>query len=118
MATGSARSIISSAAIQLVEAWNGSRWAMVPNRIDPNSNNVLHRDSDGVSCSSGSSCILVHAEHIWGWNGQALTQQHTPTVFKTDGVYLFGVSCLATGVCTAVGYGFGSSKLLTVAARN
>ena len=94
----------SGASIPLVEAWDGTRWSVVPN---PVSGGVLY----GVSCTtegacmaagcagSNSNCSSTLAE---AWDGTRWSVLPSPSP-GTDANRLNGVSCAAADACTAVG---------------
>ena len=94
----------------LVETWNGTAWKIQPS---PNPPAAAEGSSlSAVSCASAGSCgavgtyltgsspYLSFAEY---WDGSKWTVQTTPNASGTD-TYLSGVSCPASGTCTAVGY--------------
>ena len=82
----------------LGEGWNGHTWA-----IQPDSKPATGGQPFGISCRWAKDCTAVGsrltgmtlAEH---WNGRAWSAQATKHLGALD-----GVSCPATGNCTAVG---------------
>ena len=82
----------------LGEGWNGHTWA-----IQPDSKPATGGQPFGISCRWAKDCTAVGkrltgmtlAEH---WNGRAWSAQTTKHLGALD-----GVSCPATGNCTAVG---------------
>jgi len=113
----------------LAERWNGTDWAITPSASIPRSGGILN----GVSCVSSTACTAVGQLNpgayptrggtnrfttdflIERWNGTRWAVQHPQnaagTSSKTWGTggagpldpALAGVSCIAGGVCTAVG---------------
>lgn len=101
----------------LAETWNGSRWSVMT---------TLNKGNDGaelssVSCASPSSCMAVGDYGFSSgkvntlaetWNGRSWSITPSP---NATGRYsaLFGVSCVASTHCVAVGdYGNRKTKTL------
>ncbi len=99
----------------LAEHWNGTAWSIVttPN-VTSSGGDVL----GSVACVSSSDCWAVGsytpqgfpvedtqalAEH---WNGTAWSIVTTPNPNPLDSKGLFGVACLSSSDCWAVGFGF------------
>ena len=94
----------------LVEAWNGTTWAIQPaGRSFSTPFNALY----GVSCRSATACIAVGTSYHAGayeplaerWNGTTWTIQPTPS---PNGGDLTQVSCTSARACTAVGFAVSS----------
>lgn len=122
---GSARSCVAtgwyyhsstSAAVPLVETWNGIRWSAATLPAPRGSGDV---QPQGIACPSAKSCIVVgdylpvprdygnDAPLAESWNGSKWT---LATVGRTG--YLAGVSCWSQGHCVAVGFS-GDKQLVT-----
>ena len=86
-----------------------SAWSEVPS---PNvsTQNVLYR----TSCVSASFCVAVGQNQapqhgrtlVEQWNGSTWSIVPSPNSSATDSSGLFGVSCVTTSFCEAVGYTF------------
>jgi hypothetical protein len=96
----------------VVERWDGTRWAIQKDAAPAQT--ML----SAVSCPSVQSCTAVGgdrsptavAEH---WDGTSWTLQPTPQPRgTTTGAGFYGVSCLASMYCTAVGDYVPSSRPL------
>jgi hypothetical protein len=100
----------------LIEHWDGSAWTIV---ASPNTSATEKNALFGVTCASSTECWAVGAYGngdtaqtlIEEWNGSAwsiVTSPNTP--FRQAGVtqvnILFGVTCVSTSNCWAVGYSF------------
>ena len=90
----------------LIETWNGSTWSIVASP-----NNGSGDFLSGVSCSSSTSCIAVGgaeltsgvvATLVEAWNGTNWTIVASPNN-GSFGSQLYGVSCLNSTDCIAVG---------------
>ena len=100
-------------AVTLVESWDGSSWSVVPSPNEgTNSNNFFD-----VSCVSPTSCVAVGSQYqgkkkkrvshtlIESWDGTSWSVVASPNYGSTRAInLLLGVSCVASGSCTAVGY--------------
>jgi hypothetical protein len=92
----------------LVESWNGTRWSVVPSPNGDGPDDFL----TGVSCVSPSACTAVGYDGgdgydstlIESWNGTEWTEVSSPNPGTDDYDELYGVSCLSSGDCKAVGY--------------
>jgi hypothetical protein len=99
-----------SQAVTLAEAWNGTAW-VVQHTPDPKIS--LGSYLYGVSCTSASSCTSAGKYSASSgtrtlaqvWNGTSWSLRSTPNHPATGGDILSGVSCGASGACTAVGTG-------------
>jgi hypothetical protein len=102
-------------ASELIEAWNGTTWTIVPS---PNPG--VDRDLTAVSCSSPTSCVAVGYYFAGGgsltlvesWNGVAWTVAPSPSPGDPQSSpissELNGVSCTSSTNCVAVGYIWGN----------
>jgi hypothetical protein len=95
--------------LALAERWNGTAWA-VQDGLNPS--NAATSDLYGVSCPTASTCTAVghyadSAKHQFvlaeRWNGSKWVVQAAPKPAGAGFVRLWGVSCSAASVCTAVG---------------
>jgi len=93
----------------LAEAWNGSKWTMVPTPELRNSGGSLN----DIACTSASSCMAVGNKGTpatpndftlaESWNGTSW--KLVPTLPPpAGGTALSGVSCTGSASCMAVGY--------------
>ena len=99
--------VTSTGVSPLIEAWNGSTWAIEDGPTPPGSNNSR---LTGLSCSSPTACTAVgwfsgtstdgSNPFVEVWNGSTWAFQ-TPSA--NGGGQLNSVSCLAPGSCVAVG---------------
>lgn len=90
----------------LVERWNGSSWSILPT---PESTSSLR----GVSCTSARACVAVGTQSldrfpsaktlVERWNGGTWSIERTPKPTRRGPSSLFGVSCITSSACTAVG---------------
>jgi hypothetical protein len=92
----------------LAEAWNGTRWSVVPS---PTPGGVVGVNLNGVSCVSPAACMAVgyyetssggESALIESWNGTSwsvVPSRHP----ASSNVILHGVSCVSAAACTAVG---------------
>jgi len=114
MAVGSSHGL-GGRSLALAELRHGSAWTALPAQ-DPGDGqgSVL----TAVSCESTSACTAVGSYRNSGgtsatlaeaWNGTAWRIQATPNPAGSFGSYLTGVSCVAAGACTAVGYYYSQS---------
>jgi hypothetical protein len=98
-----------STELTLAEAWNGSKWSLVPS---PDPSGVTGSELAGVSCAQPASCVAVGdsfnstgntatlAEH---WNGTRWSIAASPNSSSGSEDVLTGVSCLSAAHCTAAG---------------
>jgi len=107
-------STVSGSASALAESWNGTEWSL---QTTPS---VTHAQLRRVSCSSSTACTVVgsyeNSSHVEvtlaeRWNGTEWSTQTTPNPSGAKRSYLFGVSCLSSTECTAVGYYVNSSNV-------
>ena len=105
----------------LVERWDGSKWSLVPAPLPKeaakNENGTYEVRLKGVSCVSPTSCVLVGeftkswntvspeeiATLVETWNGSSWKVQPSPNPSGGDQNLLWGVSCVSTASCVAVG---------------
>jgi sugar lactone lactonase YvrE len=83
----------------LLEHWNGSAWSLSSLTEAPAQ---LKR----VSCGSASSCVAVTGQAglaVQRWNGTTWASQTLATPPSGSGSTIKGISCGASGTCTAVG---------------
>ena len=91
----------------LIEQWNGTSWTL---DTSPNSGgqNYLY----GVSCTSTSFCVATgygqFGTTYWQtlveeWNGSSWSIVTSPNTSTTENNYLYGVSCVSSSDCWAVG---------------
>jgi hypothetical protein len=93
----------------LAEAWNGSKWTILPTPTLGTSGGSLN----GIACTSASSCMAVgnkgtstYSNHFTlaeAWNGTTWKVVRTPPPPK-GGTALLRVSCTSSASCMAVGY--------------
>jgi hypothetical protein len=100
--------------VTLAERWNGRRWAIQATPNPPGAHAYYRAYMNGVSCVSVSACTAVgnYNSYVGGsvptltlaevWNGTSWAIQATPNPGSSVNE-LFGVSCVSTGACTAVG---------------
>ncbi len=93
----------------LIEHWNGGRWRI--EHVPGAAGRANMFELEGVSCRARGSCTAVGDsadQHLRGYvlaerlTGGAWSAQTTPNP-PGFGATLFGVSCVADGVCEAVG---------------
>jgi hypothetical protein len=99
----------------LAETWDGTTWTE-EKLLSPKDSFDFFLNH--VSCVTASDCTAVGDYSLLNtgfgvsaaemWNGTAWQPQHTVGPSNTDFVDLTGISCMASGACTAVG-GFGPS---------
>jgi hypothetical protein len=104
---GSGYDVFGDTEFGFVERWNGTRWTTVSNP-NPTTGSVL----DGVSCTSTTNCFAVGYVDlnyrtftlVERWNGTrwAIVRSANPTGATSSALY--GVSCISTRSCFAVGY--------------
>jgi hypothetical protein len=106
-AVGASYNSSSQQMASIVERWNGTSWAQEADAAP------AHTALSGVSCPSATECTAVGtvwaglgskaalvAEH---WNGTNWAVQATPAPLQAKQEGLYGVSCLVSLSCTAVG---------------
>jgi len=95
--------------LPLIELWDGTSWAIVPNPIPIGDFGSLQT----VSCISSSDCVAVGGTSTQplaeSWNGTTWSAMPSPDVLGT----LSAVSCISSSDCVAVG-GTSSSELQTL----
>jgi hypothetical protein len=100
---------IAGAYVTLAEAWNGTRWSRQSAPNPPAAEASLLAN---VSCTSATACTAVgYYENsvdatvtlAEAWDGTSWSVQPTPNPTRTQGSFLFGVSCASATACTAVG---------------
>ncbi|MFN2607437.1 MAG: hypothetical protein ABR511_06010 [Acidimicrobiales bacterium] len=100
----------SGAEVTLAERWDGHVWTPQPT---PNPAGTLGAQLTSVSCTSGDDCTAVGfalvcspdcGDHTLAerWDGHRWSIEPTPNPDAADTI-VGGVSCLAGGICTAVG---------------
>jgi Ser-Thr-rich glycosyl-phosphatidyl-inositol-anchored membrane family len=103
----------------LVESWNGTSWSVTSSPKLSTTTNLLA----GVSCTSSSSCEAVGYYYnastvtqtlVETWNGTVWSIVASPN-FGTGSNFLFGVACISSTSCRAVGrYSNGSNVAHTL----
>jgi hypothetical protein len=85
----------------LVLSVSGGTWSLASDSGDTGAGAVIF----GVSCTSATFCVLSGSTSngalVLGWNGSVLSAYSPPVVPIT---WLWGVSCVSTSSCVAVGY--------------
>lgn len=93
----------------LAERWNGSKWTIQATR---NPHGAVEDYLSGVSCTSANACIAVgyySARVAVGtsfaerWDGQHWTLRRLPSPAGATHTYAYGIACLSSKACTAVG---------------
>ena len=92
----------------LIEEWDGTAWSIVPS---PDTNASQYNFFRGVSCTSATACTAVGAASngtkyqtlIEQWDGTAWSIVPSPDTSASQSNHLYGVSCLSSTACTAVG---------------
>lgn len=109
-----------------VERWNGTEWAI---QESPNPVESPNAQLYAVSCSASNSCVAVgyyftnssfdvNLPLVEHWNGTTWSLQTAPLPTSGEDGALFGVSCSAASICTAVGqYARSGSDNETLAER-
>ncbi len=96
----------------LIEHWDGSSWAIVSS---PSTLNTQANYLNSVTCASASQCWAVGSYNVTSntaqtlieqWDGTSWTIVNSPNISDTQNNQLFGVSCLTSSDCFAVGYYF------------
>ena len=108
----------------LAERWNGKKWTIEPT---PNPAGAKVSPLVAVSCTAAKSCTAVgfytngagkQSTLAERWNGKKWTIERTPNPHKTTVVQLYGVSCVRTKACIAVGsYLTSAGRFVTLAER-
>ncbi len=93
----------------LVEQWNGSTWTATTILQAFQANIHVY----GVSCTTPVFCMFVGDSVLAGtsntgpftdyWNGSTWTGTYQPPISSNTDYHLYGVSCVGTKFCTAVG---------------
>jgi len=95
--------------VSLAESWNGTSWKTVPTPNPPGSGYIT---LSGVSCTAPAACTAVGfyfnssgagVTLAESWNGTSWTTQPILRPAGSVTSVLSGVSCPATGTCTAAG---------------
>jgi hypothetical protein len=93
--------------VTLAEHWNGTEWSV---QSTPNPTGATESGLSSLSCASSTECIAVGygGSTILSerWSGTEWLIESTPTPEEAIGfesAALYGVSCLSTKICTAVG---------------
>ena len=99
----------------LAEAWNGSRWSVMPTPATPGGSAQLF----AVSCTTTTSCEAVGYDSGVqlaigaSWDGRQWHLQPTPDPGGLNTITsLEGIACTSSTSCTAVGWAQSSSALL------
>jgi hypothetical protein len=109
MAVGLIPSPSSSLGTPLAESWDGSAWTIQP---IPNPAGSMGTEMTGISCASATSCVAtgrylvtnpVFDALVEYWDGSTWTIQPVPISGGAANSALYGVSCVSTVSCTAVG---------------
>jgi IPT/TIG domain-containing protein len=120
-ATGRYKSGTNGMYVNLAERWNGTEWSI---QSTPNPSGAKAGELYGVSCTSSTACMAVgYYQNSSGtnetlaerWNGTEWTIQSTPDPGGAKVSALYGISCVSSTACTAVGYsenGSGASKAM------
>ena len=111
-----------SASQTLVERWDGTSWTIVssPNILAAR-DNVLY----GLTCVSASDCWAVgyslngsvYQTLIERWDGTAWAVVGSPNISPTRPNGLYGVTCVSTSDCWAIGYYRNDSNVQTLIER-
>src|SRR5271165_81434 len=91
-----------------VEEWDGAAWSIVPS---PDTSATQDNQLWGVSCTSPTACTAVgyasngtvYQTLIEQWDGTAWSIVPSPDTSASQSNHLYGVSCLSSTACTAVG---------------
>jgi hypothetical protein len=103
----------------LAEAWNGTKWTIVPTpKLSQKAASL-----NGVSCASSTSCVAVGWQGplhnttqltlAESWNGSTWAVVPTPKPSASGGASLNAVSCLSATNCIAAGDDGYSNQLVT-----
>jgi hypothetical protein len=104
----------------LVEQWNGSRWQILrsPSRAPLN----------GISCTRTSFCVAVGGPAPYNyandfavaqiWNGKTWQAARVQRPAGETGSSLYGVACVTSSDCNAVGYDYTSQPALATLAEH
>ncbi|MCL4445595.1 MAG: hypothetical protein M1134_01785, partial [Actinobacteria bacterium] len=92
----------------LFESWNGTSWSIV---ASPSTSSSQDNLLSGISCVSSTSCTAVGYYYInadaqpliESWNGTSWSIVASPNPSGSNRSLLFGVSCVGSTSCTAVG---------------
>jgi hypothetical protein len=121
-AAGGYRNAVGAYQNQVLQ-WDGKQWAQVATPNPGGTHGGADNELEAVSCSSSSDCWTVgyyvnqtaaQLNEALHWDGAAWTLAPTPqpggTANSHDGNGLYGVSCVSTSDCWAVGYSFDPRK--------
>jgi hypothetical protein len=95
--------------VGLVESWNGTEWTVGSAPTPTGGKQAMFY---GVSCVSTSSCVAagryesstgVQEPLVESWNGESWTLVTVPTPSGAKLMGLYGVSCVSSTACMAVG---------------
>jgi hypothetical protein len=109
--------------VTLGESWNGTEWIV---KAPANPSGGKENSLSAVSCTSSTTCTAVGSYENSSdvnvalaerWNGTEWTIQSTPLPTGASSAFLYGVSCVTTIACTAVGYYEKGGVDLTLAER-
>jgi len=106
-AAGSTFTLSTNVVTTLVETWNGRRWDVIAAPNGAGSLSSLY----GVSCASGSFCMAdgfysngsVTQTFIENWDGGNWSIVSSPVTSSSESSALYGVACLSSTFCMAVG---------------
>ena len=99
----------------LIESWNGTTWSIMPS---PTVNGSTMSELLGVACASATNCTAVGefwsggtvSTWVESWNGTSWSIVPSPNVSGSTLSSLYGVACVSTSNCTAVGWSADSSS--------
>jgi hypothetical protein len=110
--------------VTLTEAWNGTKWAP---QASPNPTGAGGSSLSAVACPSSTDCEAVgsyenssgdYATLAEGWNGTTWALQASRNPTGATFSFLYGVACLSSTDCEAVGEAYtNSSGQVTLAER-
>jgi hypothetical protein len=100
-----------SSAAQLIWTWNGAKWALKTAAMPGGAKSA---ELTAAHCFSLTSCVVGGTEFaanagfsstvlLATWNGKAFTPQQAPKLASAGFALVTGISCLAPGLCAAVG---------------
>ena len=106
----------------LLQRWDGTSWAIV---ISPNTVITQNHFLYGVTCASASECWAVGSYFdgsadqtlIVRWDGTSWTIVTSPNTLAQQSNFLYGVTCVSTSDCWAIGYYFIGSAVQTLIQR-
>lgn len=93
----------------LAETWNGSTWKTMPTPPTPKGQQMIQLAA--VTCLTSSYCIAAgyywhtnfHGALAEKWNGKSWTVLPVPTPIGGTQSHFYGLSCVTTSGCMAVG---------------